>query len=110
MREQSPMPERSERDMGYAGYAGYAQPKLYGRMRALPWHCAGCRGRASMQRTDLVHPRRQQLDDGEVFAGALHVLPGRPIVKGPLHLHMLPAMTPCDMRSLNLTGVRSRTA
>ena len=55
-----------------------------------------------MQRADLVHPWRQQLDNGEVLAGALHVLPGSPVVKGPLHLNMLPAMTPCNDCSLIL--------
>jgi hypothetical protein len=29
----------------------------------------------------LIHAGRQQLDDGEVLAGLLHLLPRRPVVK-----------------------------
>lgn len=43
----------------------------------------------------LVDAGRQQLDDGEVLAGLLHGMPHAPIVKRPLHLHVLAPMAPC---------------
>jgi len=67
----------------------------------LPVHRKACRGSLarvtwqSLLGAHLVDAGRQQLDDGEVFTGALHRLPGRPIVKRSLHLHMLTSMAPC---------------
>ena len=86
--------------------AGADGERLREALSAICVHCPGSTPPAvwceqAVQRAYLVHPWRQQLDDGEVLAGALHVLPGRPVVKGPLHLHMLPAMTPCNACSLN---------
>lgn len=46
----------------------------------------------------LVHAWWQQLDDCELPSTALQLLPGGPVVKGALYLHMLPTMTPCVVK------------
>lgn len=63
-------------------------------MAGARWRVAGEGG------GDLVHPRRQQLHDGEVPAGALQRLPGGPVVEAALHLHVVPPVAPCTPRHL----------